>query len=539
MKTNLITLLLVSFVFFSTQAQNWKTYPYTPEGSLISFATDEGAHASEPTEWWYTNGELVGKTTGTTYTYLLIYFRSTYSYAGFDGFRIINIMDESTGMFYTDTKPVNYESISETELNIVANVFTGGQDQWATKRNSENQLIPFEYTISATSPYGALDIEYTSSKAPLILGDNGYLEQASENYTYYYSQTHNTVSGNISLNGITESVTGTSWVDRQYGDFNPYLGERYEWFSIQLSNGMDINAYHVFTEDYEIPDNLKYRVFSAYVDETTQYTTSDFKLERLSYHWTEDEEKCYANKWRLTSEQNQVDLIIATRHKNAEITVPIRFFEDATTITGTVNGKAVTGIGFAELIHSYDNPEITINEISNNLYTSETPISWNLENPDDARTTLYDVLYSTDGEVFNTLIANTSDMIYSGDVPNLTSGDSVWFKIIAHTADDVLQSETISGALIYTVLSVEDAYFNDMRLFPNPTKNQLYLNGVSKISGLQYQILDVSGRIVYQSNKILNSSNTIEINTQQLYSGLYFLKCQAAEAEKSFKFIKE
>ena len=539
MKTNLTTLLLVCFISTLTFAQDWKTYPYIPTGSLVSFPTDEGFHSEEPTEWWYANGEVTGVTSGKTYTYLLIYFSSSYSYAGYDGFRILNIMDESTGQLYSDTKPVNYDSKSETELLVEANVFLGSQDTWITKRDTDGNLIPFEYTISATSSFGALQLDYKTTKRPLLIGDDGYLEQGSENYTYYYSQTTNEVSGNITLNGTTEAVTGTSWIDRQYGSFNPYLGENYEWFSIQLSNGMDINAYNVFTPDYAIPDNLKYKVFAAYVDETTQYTTSDFVLERLSYHWSDDNVQCYSNKWRLTSDKNKVDLIITPRHNDAEILEPIRFFEDATTITGSVNGVEVTGIGFAELIHAYEHPIVTFNAFEDEYFTPNTTISWELTNPDDGRTTYYDVLYSTDNTNYSALATDLTATSFSWDASTLENGDTVWFKIMAHSSDNVLKSETVSAALQFNLLTVSDAVFSDIRLYPNPTKNQLFLKGLVQLKTLDYQIIDISGRIVSKASQDLNTADVLEINTQQLGAGLYFLKCITAEAEQSYKFVKK
>ncbi len=52
-KTTLYSLIffVVSSTLFS---QAWKTYPYSPAGSLISFQIDEGRHILEPSEWWYT-----------------------------------------------------------------------------------------------------------------------------------------------------------------------------------------------------------------------------------------------------------------------------------------------------------------------------------------------------------------------------------------------------------------------------------------------------------------------------------------------------
>ena len=65
------------FLLFSVSqgvAQSWKNYPYSPEGSLISFPDDEGRHNEVPIEWWYTAGHVEGSVTGNHYSYMLTYF---------------------------------------------------------------------------------------------------------------------------------------------------------------------------------------------------------------------------------------------------------------------------------------------------------------------------------------------------------------------------------------------------------------------------------------------------------------------------------
>ena len=317
-----ITAILVSHF---CNAQDWKVFPYNPSGSKISFPVDEGRHVLEPIEWWYTSGHLTSATQGKTYSFMITYFY--YPANTFDGFRILNVTDDATGKFYQDTKPVNYKGLSSEYLDIKASVFAGGEDTWSNKLNANNNLIPFEYTIKASASTVRLYLNYTSLKRPLILGDNGYLEQGLNNYTYYYSQTRNAVSGKLTLDNVSVDVTGVSWIDRQYGNFNPLTGEKYEWFHVQLSNGMDINLWNIFTKDNAIPDNKKYRILAAYVDEATQYTTSDLKIERLGFNWMPDSAMCYSAKWRLTSTVNKMDLTITTKNGNNEVKWPFRFFE--------------------------------------------------------------------------------------------------------------------------------------------------------------------------------------------------------------------
>ena len=71
-KIVLFTLLTLSS--FSSFSQDWKSYPYNPVGSQISFPNDEGQHIDEPIEWWYSTGHLTGNASGTNYSYMLSYF---------------------------------------------------------------------------------------------------------------------------------------------------------------------------------------------------------------------------------------------------------------------------------------------------------------------------------------------------------------------------------------------------------------------------------------------------------------------------------
>ena len=512
-------------------SQNWKVFPYTPPGSLISFPADEGRHTSQPVEWWYTSGHLTGSTSGKTYSYMLTYFY--YPVLSFDGFRILNLTDDATGKFYQDATPVNYTDIATGHLDIHASVYQEGNEMWINKTDVNNKLIPFQYTINAASSTVGLDLDYTSLKRPLILADSGYLQQGLSNYTYYYSQTRNAVSGKLTLNGVTENVTGASWIDRQYGNFNPWTGEKYEWFHAQLSNGMDVNFWNIFTAQNTIPNNSKYCILSAYVNDSTQYTTSDFKIERLGYNIMPDSMICYADKWRLTSEKNKIDIIVTTQNKNSEVAWPFRFFEGATNITGIVNGNAVTGFGFAELLHSYQNPQIAIKNPDSGTYNTSVPVSWQIINPDDGNPVTYNLEYSIDSKAtFNSIAKGITDTFYLWNNPVVKNGDKIWFKITALSVDNKLQGTAISKS--ESSVAITDEVNQKIKLFPNPVDGNLFLEPGFQMDNPSGKIIDVNGRVVYRikSNSILN-----KIEVDYLQPGVYFLRMEGEK--RALKFLKK
>ena len=189
MKKFLALFLIVVFNIQYAYSQDWKSFPYTPPESKISFPKDEGRHTEEPIEWWYTSGHLTGKISGKTYSFMLTYFH--YPASTFDGFRILTLVDDATGIFYKDTRPLNYTKLSTTQLDIQASIYTGGNESWMNLTDN-NKLLPFEYSIKAHDFKVVLDLTSTATRRPLILDEDGYLEQGLSSYTYYYSLTRNT-----------------------------------------------------------------------------------------------------------------------------------------------------------------------------------------------------------------------------------------------------------------------------------------------------------------------------------------------------------
>jgi predicted secreted hydrolase len=522
-----ITAVLISNFCYS---QDWKVFPYKPSGSLISFPVDEGRHSAEPIEWWYTSGHLTGNISGKTYSFMLTYFY--YPILNFDGFRILDLTEDATGKFYEDATPVNYSSIDAGRLNIHASVYKEGSEIWSNKTDGNGKLIPFQYTIQAASSNVGFNLNITSLKRPLILADSGYFKQGLSNYTYYYSLTSNNVSGKLTLNGVTEDVTGMSWIDRQYGNFNPWTGEKYEWFHAQLSNGMDLNIWNIFTAQNRIPENSKYSTLSAYLNDSTQYTTIDFKIERLGFNRTPDSAMCYADKWRLTSEKNKIDLTITAIDKNCEVTWPLRFFEGATDISGTVNGNAVTGFGFAELLHSYENPQLAIKKPVAELYKVFEPVSWQLINPDDGNPVTYNIDYSIDDKAtFIPVATGITDTFYKWNNANIKNGDKIWFKVTAFSIDGKLQGTAISNSAATVVIS--DAASQKIKVFPNPVVADLFIEPGFEMNNPVCKIIDLNGRLIYtiQSNSISN-----KIDASFLQKGVYFLKIGKNGA---LKFLKK
>ena len=74
----------------------------------------------------------------------------------------------------------------------------------------------------------------------------------------------------------------------------------------------------------------------------------------------------------------------------------------------------------------------------------------------------------------------------------------------------------------------------EVNLYPNPFNNFLNISFDSK-DKILWEISDIRGRVV----KSGYDSNVWEINTSQLFNGIYFLRLKKKENELIYKIIKQ
>jgi hypothetical protein len=243
---------------------------------------------------------------------------------------------------------------------------------------------------------------------------------------------------------------------------------------------------------------------------------------------------CYSNKWRFTSDSNKIDLTISAKNNDNEVTWPFRFFEGATTIAGTINGKAVTGVGFAELLHSYHNPQLSVNAFAGGQYYTSLPITWQLLNADEGNPVTYDLEYSTDNKATLTpFVQGLTDTSYQWNTSSLSEGDKIWFKVTARSIDDKLTGSAIS--LSYGTVIKGNSLQGKIKLFPNPVQGYLYIDPALKSGDGPCKIIDAKGQVIYIFEK---SAVSNKIDVRFLPGGVYFLQIKSGDNTAVLKFIK-
>jgi len=547
---SIVITVSLNIIFYSQlNAQWWKSYPYHKEGTVIYFPKDEGSHPEyEPalgTEWWYVNMHLQGETTHRNYSAMVAYFNYK--------FRIFNITDETNHEFLSFTN-FGLLNVSQDCLDLMFVLFEG-TERWFTKTDTLGELLPFQYHLKVGGNNYHLNLDLDAQKPPLIIGMDGLITVGTGD-SYYYSQTQLTVTGKLTFRGKTEPVMGIAWIDHQYGPFlvTPGGEESYEWFSLQLDNGMDINLWNIFAGDNKIPQDDSHRIFTIYIDDQTQDTSSTFILERLSF-WKYSEASYFSSGWRLIDPVHRIDVTITPLFQDQ--VVPFSegdFWEGSCDVNGIVDGDSVKGYAFAELLHMYETPIITV--ISPNggeQWDGSQPVVWKLENADDGNPLRYDLYYKVDGDSqFSLIIAEITDTTYLWNVSELAPRDSCLVKVVGYSVDSTIAGTDVSDDIFSIVPPTRVENYADMernsyKLFqnyPNPFNHQTTIRfEIKKASKVSVKIYNIHGQLI----KVFNNLNTegvakiewdgIDQLGQVVSSGVYLYRLDSGDHVETKRMV--
>jgi predicted secreted hydrolase len=526
-----ISLLLISYITLS--AQPWKTYPYHEEGTLIYFPRDEGSHSEfnpgSGTEWWYVNMHLEGEITKHKYSAMVAFFNYN--------FRIFDITDETNHEFLSFID-IGSLVASDSYLNLRFTLSDSRTDRWTTKENTGGRLLPFQYHVEVGDEQNNLNIDLDAQKSPLIVGKDGLVTVGSGD-SYYYSQSLLTVSGSLTFKGYPEPVSGKAWIDHQYGPFflAPGQEESYEWFSVQLDNGMDLNIWNIFTEENKIPNDDSHRLCALYIDDQTQDTTSAFSLARR-FFWEYDDGRFFSNGWRFIDPIHNIDLTIIPNFSNQVVPFPIApFWEGSCRVEGIVYGDSVKGQSFAELLHFYEIPKIkVISPNGGEIWDGSQPITWAIENPDDGNPLQYDIYYKQGIEGSqHQIVSALSDTSYLWEASDLVGMDSCFILIVGYSMDSTIIGVDTSDATFSIVPPASLGHIDGLKAreyklfqnYPNPFNPFTNIKfSIPKPQSVKIEVYNTLGQRVKNllNKRMAAGHHEVEFNALNLSSGIYYYR---------------
>lgn len=334
-KTNAIKILLsflvllIIFTLFYIVAMN--------EAEITNFTLprDEGRHPSY-NESWYVGFHLTAEN-GEVYSFIAVYGMKTESNKCYKLATFTDISNDEYVFKTYEEKPDDYH-LDTQKLNITYDYFWG-VDQWYQIDDNPSM---YYYTGGLLDQQGEpiiLNCTMHDTKGVIQMNEsfiNSLITNNKENVLNYYAQTNLKVNGTLLLNGSTRNVSGTAWIDKQWGE--KLYPQRYEWFAIQLSND-----YEIATAKIHLESEIKTYALLINPDGDIMDISKDTTISTLN-----KTEEGFSKTWNLKS--NKINLSIqATMDRQLINRWPsILIFEGCCHVTGTFQSEWISGNCFSE-----------------------------------------------------------------------------------------------------------------------------------------------------------------------------------------------
>ncbi|MBN1778888.1 MAG: hypothetical protein JW816_01555 [Candidatus Buchananbacteria bacterium] len=314
----------------------------------IIFPADELPH-DNIIEWWYFNGHLTDQA-GKQYSFMDCFFRTDPKRVNLPFLKHLpfkhsyfhhSLLSAINGKkFISEVHPlvvISKDSFSKKDLFInYAELGLNGYFNYVIEKVEENR-----YHAKTQN----FDLWFTNHKKPLLVGGDGFLD-LGVNSTFYYSLTNMSVVGEVILGNKRLPVKGIGWMDHQWADA-VYAPFKWNWFSIQLKNGVEIMAFIFIGQNQKAT-----KLVSIIAANGQQKNFFDPEIYATPNTWVSQQTGISYNlNWRVRVESEGVDLEInPLLEKQEMIFGPISYWEGPVAVKGRLGGKPAVGQGFMELV---------------------------------------------------------------------------------------------------------------------------------------------------------------------------------------------
>ncbi len=336
-----VLILCAAFVLIAACGEAAAPTADTAPQPLVFLPEDEAPH-DVSVEWWYFNG-LLTDGRGREYSFHYVTFKGARAEAA-----VPHLLQASLGLNeaaeHLTGEQVVFGVLDEEAAGIDISV-----NGW--QMTGDGQVYRLVFDLAEYS----IELDTVPTKPPVLHRGIGLVSLGSVGDLYYYSRTRLDVIGTLAVAGEQRTVTGTAWMDHQWGEVE---GQRvgWDWVSLQLDDGSDLMAIQVWDPSDKtpitgyatlVPDNGPALVVAQ---EDLSITSGDT--------WTSPVSGItYPSGWTVIIPSLDLRLDLAPVLMDAEFAdsryIPAAYWEGEVRVTGMRQGRSVSGRGFVELV-GYD-----------------------------------------------------------------------------------------------------------------------------------------------------------------------------------------
>ena len=328
------------------------------EGYRYEFPRDHGSHDSFRTEWWYYTGHLE-TAEGRRFGFELTFFRRAIapeqvetrpSRWSVDQLYLAHLaVTDVTGQRFHFRDRISRAGLGKAGAD--AGRLHVWLDHWRAESSGQSEQHRLDAKADGVAPSLTLD----PAKPLVIHGERGISKKGAAvgQASHYYSFTDLTTAGTLTIGTETYRVTGTSWMDHEFGsaDLSGDLAG-WDWFSIQLADKRDLMIYRLRHSDGSSDQASSGTL--VFPDGRSQHlSANDIQLTPLDT-WTSPTSKAtYPSRWQVSIPSLELSLkltpLLADQELRTTRSTQVTYWEGAMAVEGTEKGQAIKGQGYVEL----------------------------------------------------------------------------------------------------------------------------------------------------------------------------------------------
>lgn len=311
--------------FMQKNAPEQKTLDFARAFPAARSAFDfSNTHMEVPQEWWYFNAHLIDGSRR-RYTFMIAMLKNGHVFGS------LASLDKKRH------QPLATQDLVDVDPNnrLI-------KVDWCSLFQPDPDKLEYEFTFE--HDIGSLYLKMAANKLPLPVGGEGYVAMGEAGKSYYYSLTNMDVSGFGRIGGKKVRLSGRAWMDRQWGQWRDRDFDQWHWFSIQLTNNIEIMIF-----DFRKNGKTITPLCDVVLADGSFLHDQRFKIKVLGYWTSPETNKIWSSGWQIEIPELDAHLTVIPDMKNQEVTDAL--WEGGCRVTGMYGGHNVWGRAFYEARH--------------------------------------------------------------------------------------------------------------------------------------------------------------------------------------------
>ncbi|WP_421325157.1 lipocalin-like domain-containing protein [Aeromonas veronii] len=311
-------------------------------GQTIKLPEDHAAHPDYRSEWWYLTGNLKDEQ-GREYGMQWTLFRQGIEQDLLTGNPWLTPQLWLAQFAITDLDRGSHQQDERASRQGPGLAGASGGQYWLREwRLASQGPALFPATLKVQSKIGVLNLTVTAAKPLVLQGKAGYSEKSPGNASFYYSYPRLHLSGTLTRDGETRTVTGQGWFDHEWS--SSVLAEwqsGWDWFSLQLADGRELMLFRLRTKSGRTEPENRYGILIER-DGSSRVLAPDAIRLTPGNTWRGPKGQDYPVEWQLSAAG--MSLTIKARQPNQAMTGRFDYWEGAVSVSGDAKG-----VGYLEM----------------------------------------------------------------------------------------------------------------------------------------------------------------------------------------------